>query len=500
MTTRTVKQNGTAQYTTITAAVAAAAVGDTILIQDSGTYTGAINLTSYIGGGWLKLVHVEADTGCSPTWDGLSAANAPCINLAAPLQGFIYGQIMRIKGINFANWTANWGGGAGVFWVQAMQVLQLERCTFTNCPGPTINYARGNAGAHCILDRCTWRNSGTPVFCNAAQADRYIDHLNCDIYTNANAHGIDLYWAESTAYHCTVVTRNGNNFHGIQAGTVRNCIVRNRAGNSGSNGIKAATVVSNSIVYGTWAAAYTGTQGASCLTSDPKFVDEANLDFHVAADSPALNAGVDVGIAIDRDGNARPAGAGYDIGAYERLASVTGAVCTDENTVRVTFSAGQSVTSQLTDPASYILAQVAPANGVLPTISAVTPEAGGSPTYVDLTTTEHTNGQAYSVTVSGIPGLAGSAQYTGIGTAPTVASAEVLAPDLVRVHFSEAMTPDAALLSVNSYGLIPLDGATDVSPPFVISITPENETNPTYVDLAIGGGRRNTHYTLRVRA
>lgn len=500
MANRTVKQDGTAQYTTIQAAATAAAVGDTILIQDSGTYTGTLNLTNIILGGWCKLLNIHADTGCSPVWDGQGTTGTCAVNLSTPMEGFVYGGVMTVKGIAFRNWNANFGGGSGVFWIQGNHVVQLERCTFTDCAGYTFNYLRGNVGAPAKADRCTWTRCGSPAFCNATQPNRYAEFTNCVIYPNANTHGIDLYWAECTTYMCTVVTRNGNGYHGIQAGTIRDCIVRNRAGYSGSNGIKAATVVSNSIVYGTWAAAYTGTQGASCLTSDPKFVDEANLDFHVAADSPALNAGVDVGIAIDRDGNARPAGAGFDIGAYERLASVTGAVCTDENTVRVTFSAGQSVTSQLTDPASYILAQVAPANGVLPTISAVTPEAGGSPTYVDLTTTEHTNGQAYSVTVSGIPGLAGSAQYTGIGTAPTVASAEVLAPDLVRVHFSEAMTPDAALLSVNSYGLIPLDGATDVSPPFVISVTPENETNPTYVDLAIGGGRRNTHYTLRVRA
>ena len=56
------------------------------------------------------------------------------------------------------------------------------------------------------------------------------------------------------------------------------------------------------------------------LNDDPLFVDAGNNDFHVQSGSPAINAGVAVGIAIDKDGIIRPQGPDVDIGAYETLA------------------------------------------------------------------------------------------------------------------------------------------------------------------------------------
>lgn len=51
---------------------------------------------------------------------------------------------------------------------------------------------------------------------------------------------------------------------------------------------------------------------------DPRFADAAARDFHLAADSPARDAARPAwSLPVDRDGRARPAGAGPDIGAYE---------------------------------------------------------------------------------------------------------------------------------------------------------------------------------------
>jgi hypothetical protein len=49
--------------------------------------------------------------------------------------------------------------------------------------------------------------------------------------------------------------------------------------------------------------------------ADPLFIDLINNDFHLLADSPARNAGFDLGIATDYDGTARVAP--FDIGAFE---------------------------------------------------------------------------------------------------------------------------------------------------------------------------------------
>ena len=53
------------------------------------------------------------------------------------------------------------------------------------------------------------------------------------------------------------------------------------------------------------------------MDGDPAFVDPANDDYHLGSGSAAIDAGVDAGVASDIDGDPRPAGIGYDIGADE---------------------------------------------------------------------------------------------------------------------------------------------------------------------------------------
>jgi hypothetical protein len=50
---------------------------------------------------------------------------------------------------------------------------------------------------------------------------------------------------------------------------------------------------------------------------DPGFVDPAAWDYHLIAGSAAIGKGVDAGVTTDLDGDERPQGARYDIGADE---------------------------------------------------------------------------------------------------------------------------------------------------------------------------------------
>jgi parallel beta-helix repeat protein len=59
-------------------------------------------------------------------------------------------------------------------------------------------------------------------------------------------------------------------------------------------------------------------KGSDAVEGDPLFVDAANADFHLTGNSPAIDAGSTAGApGTDYDGNTRPQGAGYDIGAFE---------------------------------------------------------------------------------------------------------------------------------------------------------------------------------------
>ena len=54
------------------------------------------------------------------------------------------------------------------------------------------------------------------------------------------------------------------------------------------------------------------------LTSNPQFVNASMANFRLQATSPAIDAGSAIKApGFDFDGNSRPAGFGYDIGAFE---------------------------------------------------------------------------------------------------------------------------------------------------------------------------------------
>lgn len=65
----------------------------------------------------------------------------------------------------------------------------------------------------------------------------------------------------------------------------------------------------------------TGTPyGSGYLTENPDLEDPSNGDMHLQSSSPAIDTGSSEGApADDFEGNARPQGAGYDMGAYEYI-------------------------------------------------------------------------------------------------------------------------------------------------------------------------------------
>jgi len=65
-------------------------------------------------------------------------------------------------------------------------------------------------------------------------------------------------------------------------------------------------------------------RGTDYVEEDPKFVNPSGADFHLQANSPAIDQGASTDAPNDDyDGNQRPQGAGYDIGAYEYTESTS---------------------------------------------------------------------------------------------------------------------------------------------------------------------------------
>jgi Periplasmic copper-binding protein (NosD) len=68
-----------------------------------------------------------------------------------------------------------------------------------------------------------------------------------------------------------------------------------------------------------WANTYDGIRGAWPIDGDPAFVNPADGDYHIGPRSVAIDAGVDLGVPVDIDGDARPYHAWPDVGADEAM-------------------------------------------------------------------------------------------------------------------------------------------------------------------------------------
>jgi len=71
---------------------------------------------------------------------------------------------------------------------------------------------------------------------------------------------------------------------------------------------------SNNLFFGAGAAPAALTAG---VNADPLLTSVATFDFHLTAGSPAVDHGIPTAATTDYDGNPRPQGAAFDIGAYE---------------------------------------------------------------------------------------------------------------------------------------------------------------------------------------
>jgi len=66
-----------------------------------------------------------------------------------------------------------------------------------------------------------------------------------------------------------------------------------------------------------WNNGFSTPSGIGNIETDPLFVDAANGDYHLRAGSPCIDAGTDVGLTQDFEGNPVPQGKAPDIGVYE---------------------------------------------------------------------------------------------------------------------------------------------------------------------------------------
>ena len=308
-------------YSTIQGCIDVAADGDTCLVSP-GTYVENINFNG-------KEIALRSEQGAGVTViDGNRAGSVVTFDSMESEEAVLDGFMIR-------NGDAEHGGG--------ILCASLSDPTIVNCT-ITRNRAAGGGGILCVygsdplIANCTIKGNravdeggGGGIVCWVASPTI----VNCTITNNTAAYcGGGIFCQDSgnpEIVHCTIASNRADFGGGIychfsSSPTITNSILwGNRAGKGpeiwiGDTGYPSTLTVSHSDVRGGRENAFVET---GCTLSwlegnidlNPRFAGPRN--YRLMPGSPCIDAGTDADVADDVDGQPRPYGEGFDMGAYE---------------------------------------------------------------------------------------------------------------------------------------------------------------------------------------
>jgi len=212
-----------------------------------------------------------------------------------------------LSGCTFSENSADYGYGG------AIHCMGSSRAVLTNCM-ITGNSARWYGGGLCgglgPVSNCTITDNDANVGggmygCNGPITD-------CIISGNtASLRGGAFYSCYGPIINCTIADNSGGGLDSC-FGPIINCIIW---GNSPADSVlPGSSVPLYSCVQG-------GCYGIGCISSEPRFVDAQNGDYHLLSNSPCIDAGnyyYSMNLpCTDRDGATRMVGGQLDMGCYE---------------------------------------------------------------------------------------------------------------------------------------------------------------------------------------
>ena len=282
MTTWVVKQDGSGDFTNLTDAFAEVtlSVGDTIEIQDNGTYNEG-NLSV------IKAdLTIKAGTGYTPILDG--GGTLDC--------AIKFYNNWTIDGLTITDYDGTATTGAGLISVAGNRVVTIKNCTLHNLADSAITGLKDGS----VVENCIIYNIHTGA--TARGIDSSVESATitqCLLY-DIIEDGIQSTDASTVITHCTLFnTAYGGNAYGISAtlGTVKYCIVSDPYHVIADAGLRAATHSYNCVSgsEGATSGNFYGGTGTGDTESDPLLVSGSAGDpdnFKLTLGSPCIGTAV----------------------------------------------------------------------------------------------------------------------------------------------------------------------------------------------------------------
>jgi hypothetical protein len=289
-------------YPTIQAAVDAAGVGDRIVVR-SGTYRGEGNKNIIVDAKWITI---ESESGYEHT----------IIDCEGDGRGFSFMNVddfTSLTGFKVINGSADSGGAI---------YLNNASLNITNCIMSGNSSSEGGGGidmfhsspsiTNCVISGNTTPGGGGGIKTDGGSPS----FINCLITDNHATSGwggaANSYHSSPVLINCTVAGNSawadGGWFEMGSALTLTNAVMY-----FNFPYLDYPLAPGHSIIYSNIAGGY---EGEGNIDVPPEFVGGG--DYRLSEGSPCIDTGTANGAPdYDLDGNPRPYGAGYDMGAYE---------------------------------------------------------------------------------------------------------------------------------------------------------------------------------------